>query len=190
MLKPGGRFVSEMGGAMNMVGVRSIIRDVMTRRGHEVESLDPWYFPTPTRQRKVLEEAGFRVEVCGESRATAVPRGIADILLPLTLASRRPRSPLRPSASDLVRSAPLPLVPILFCPQRAPAELYPRPTPLPTGLAGWLRTFAFAFLSHLPSAEQDSMIAEVCERLKCDLWSEEEGWVVMYVRLRFKAWKD
>lgn len=75
-------------------------------------------------------------------------------------------------------------------------ELVPRPTPLPTGLRGWLKTFAFAFLDALPSsADREAVIDEVCRRLEVDMKhdvgeGQEERWTVMYVRLRFKAWKQ
>lgn len=68
-------------------------------------------------------------------------------------------------------------------------ELVPRITPLPTGLKGWLKTFGFAFLDHLSPHEREEVVAETCRRCEVDLRSEE-GWSCMYVRLRFKAWKD
>ncbi|GAA5940916.1 hypothetical protein JCM1841_005170, partial [Sporobolomyces salmonicolor] len=71
--------------------------------------------------------------------------------------------------------------------------LVPRPTPLPTGLRGWLETFAFAFLDALPSpSDRDAVIDEVCQRLEIDMQpdGDDDSWTVMYVRLRFKAWKD
>ncbi|BGP44067.1 hypothetical protein JCM10449v2_008124 [Rhodotorula kratochvilovae] len=74
-------------------------------------------------------------------------------------------------------------------------DLIPRPTPLPTGLRGWLETFAFAFLDALPSpTAREEVINEVCRRLEVDMKHDvgegEERWTVMYVRLRFKAWKE
>lgn len=72
-----------------------------------------------------------------------------------------------------------------------PAELVPRPTPLPeSGLAGWLDTFAFAFLDALPATvDREQVKAEVCRRLEVDM-KHGEQWTTMYVRLRFKAWKE
>lgn len=70
-------------------------------------------------------------------------------------------------------------------------EIVTRINPLPTGLEGWLETFGFAFLDPLSSAEErKEVIAEVCDRMKIDMWSEDEGWTMMYTRCRFKAWKD
>jgi len=70
--------------------------------------------------------------------------------------------------------------------------LVPRPTTLPTGLEGWLETFAFPFFAVLESPEEQSeVIKEVCELCEVDMKDERSGqWMVMYVRLRFKAWKD
>lgn len=69
-------------------------------------------------------------------------------------------------------------------------ELVPRITPLATGLEGWLNTFAFSFLNHLPPATRAQVIAEVCEKMKVDMMDDQGEWTCMYVRLRFKAWKD
>lgn len=131
-----------------MVGVRSALHSVLKARGHDATALDPWYFPTATSYRTILEKAGLRVESCGTS-------------------SHRP-----------LRSIS----------QHSFAELVPRITPLPTGLAGWLATFGFAFLDHLSAEEKKEVIEEVCEMLEVDL-KHEGGWEVMYVRLRFKAFK-
>jgi hypothetical protein len=68
-------------------------------------------------------------------------------------------------------------------------ELVPRITPLPTGLSGWFETFGFAFLDHLSAQEKKEVIEEVCAIVEVDL-KHETGWVCMYVRLRFKAYKD
>lgn len=67
-------------------------------------------------------------------------------------------------------------------------ELVPRVTPLPTGLAGWLETFAFGFLAGVKEEERAAVIEEVVERCAIDCKSEE-GWSVMYVRCRFVAVK-
>ncbi|KAM0787150.1 hypothetical protein ACM66B_006401 [Microbotryomycetes sp. NB124-2] len=132
VLKRGGRFVAEMGGFMNVAGVRAALYEEVASRGADPASLDPFYWPTPAAHTRVLEKAGFRVESC---------------------------------------------------------ELVPRYTPLPTGLAGWLETFAFAFLKPFSAEEGRQIIDTVCDKLAVDM-KTEEGWAVMYTRLRFKAWKD
>ncbi|KAK4047292.1 hypothetical protein OIO90_006253 [Microbotryomycetes sp. JL221] len=68
-------------------------------------------------------------------------------------------------------------------------ELVPRFTPLPTGLAGWLNTFAFAFLQPFTKEQGQEIVQEVCDKLSVDMESEQ-GWAVMYTRLRFRAIKD
>ncbi len=58
-LRPGGRFVAEMGGAGN---VATIIDAVMAESAERVRAVtNPWYFPTVGRQATALERAGFRV---------------------------------------------------------------------------------------------------------------------------------
>ena len=68
-------------------------------------------------------------------------------------------------------------------------ELIPRPTPLKTGIRGWLKVFAQGITNHLKSEEQEFFINEVEKRLKPIIFSEENGWIADYVRLRFKATK-
>ncbi len=69
-------------------------------------------------------------------------------------------------------------------------ELIPRPTPLNTGIRGWLKVFAQGITDHLNSEKQEFFIHEVEKRLKPIIFSEENGWVADYVRLRFKTTKD
>ncbi len=64
--------------------------------------------------------------------------------------------------------------------------LHPRPTPLPTGMAGWLATFAAPFLSDLPAAARPALLA-AAEGLLGALHEPGTGWVADYVRLRFRA---
>ncbi|ESK91259.1 methyltransferase type 11 [Moniliophthora roreri MCA 2997] len=61
LLKPGGRFVGEMGGWMNCTGVRSALHLVMKRRGYNSAELDPWFFPSPEEYSKLLQSQGFKV---------------------------------------------------------------------------------------------------------------------------------
>ena len=66
-------------------------------------------------------------------------------------------------------------------------ELLPRPTPLPTGMAAWLETFAEPFLRRLPEAERGAVEAEVVELLRPVLCDAAGRWTADYVRLRFAA---
>jgi SAM-dependent methyltransferase len=130
-LKPGGRFVAEMGGAGNVAAIRGAVYDALTRRGLDAVGADPWYFPTADDYRARLEAAGFSV---------------------------------------------------------ARIEKFPRPTPLPGDVAGWLRTFAQAFLETVPQDERDAVLAEVQESLRPQL-GVAGVWTADYVRLRFIAYK-
>lgn len=130
-LKPGARFVAEMGGAGNVASIRAAVYDALTRRGIDAVGADPWYFPTADEYRARLEAAGFTV----------------------------------------VR-----------------IEKFPRPTPLPGDVAGWLRTFAQAFLEFVPEGERADVVAEVQEVLRPQL-GVAGVWIADYVRLRFIALK-
>lgn len=66
--------------------------------------------------------------------------------------------------------------------------LIPRPTPLPTGMRGWLATFGAPLLSGLDAATADAIIRD-CERRLSNLRDERGTWVADYVRLRFVAAK-
>ncbi|HEX3864779.1 MAG TPA: methyltransferase domain-containing protein [Stellaceae bacterium] len=61
-LKPGGRFVAEMGGHNNVAAVVVAFGAVLARRGIDVRQHNPWYFPSAEGYRGKLETAGFRVE--------------------------------------------------------------------------------------------------------------------------------
>ena len=64
--------------------------------------------------------------------------------------------------------------------------LVPRPTPLPTGMEGWLRTFGGPFLRGMGSAERHAVLRDAQRRLPA-LHDPAEGWIADYVRLRFAA---
>jgi 2-isopropylmalate synthase len=68
-------------------------------------------------------------------------------------------------------------------------ELIPRPTPLASGLDKWLEIFADSIVGQLNGEQKSRFYTEVKTKLKADLYSEQEGWVADYVRLRFKATK-
>jgi SAM-dependent methyltransferase len=61
-LKPGGRFVAEMGGHNNTAAIIVALSAVLARRGVDAHRLNPWYFPSARAYRKKLEEAGFTIE--------------------------------------------------------------------------------------------------------------------------------
>lgn len=129
-LRPGGRFVGEMGGHGNVAAIVTSLVAVLARRGIDARPLHPWHFPTEAAWRALLEGQGFGVEAIA---------------------------------------------------------LIPRPTPLPTGMAGWLRTFAGPFLQALPAAERDDATAEAVALLEPALCDPTGAWTADYVRLRFRA---
>jgi len=65
--------------------------------------------------------------------------------------------------------------------------LVPRPTPLPTGMAGWLETFANPFLAGLAPADRAPALAQAVKLLRPALCDDEGNWTADYVRLRFAA---
>jgi len=67
--------------------------------------------------------------------------------------------------------------------------LFPRPTPLPGEMSGWLRTFAQPFLEPIPEPERDAFLMTVSEGLRPHLFVAERGWFADYTRLRFRARK-
>ena len=66
-------------------------------------------------------------------------------------------------------------------------ELIPRPTPLASGMAAWLRTFAGPIFEQLPASVRDSALDETVELLRWSLCDEQNRWTADYVRLRFAA---
>jgi hypothetical protein len=66
-------------------------------------------------------------------------------------------------------------------------ELIPRPTPLPTGMRGWLETFTGSFLESVPAAGRDAILDEVVDLLAPALRDRDGHWIADYVRLRFRA---
>jgi SAM-dependent methyltransferase len=78
-LRPGGRFVGEMGGCGNVAAIERALLAAVRRRGLEVES--PWYFPRPEEYRRVLAAGGFEVlHVELFERPTPLPGDIRDWL--------------------------------------------------------------------------------------------------------------
>jgi SAM-dependent methyltransferase len=74
-----------------------------------------------------------------------------------------------------------------FVPQSV--QLIPRPTPLPTGMRGWLDTFANPFLAALSIAERGGFLDAVTTLLNPVLCDADGRWTADYIRLRFAAIK-
>ncbi|GAB3907661.1 class I SAM-dependent methyltransferase [Mucilaginibacter boryungensis] len=61
-LKPGGRFVAEMGGKGNMAQIIAATTTVLDKYGYGANKANnPWYFPSTAEYTAKLEAAGFRV---------------------------------------------------------------------------------------------------------------------------------
>ncbi len=68
-LRPGGRFVAEMGGHGNVAAIITAMRAVARARGGDESLAGPWFFPTPQVYEDMLERAGFKVR-----RIELIPR--------------------------------------------------------------------------------------------------------------------
>jgi SAM-dependent methyltransferase len=69
VLKPGGRFVAEMGGHGNVAAIHVALRAVLERHGFAGAEDGINYYPTPDEYRRRLERHGFTVE-----RIALIPR--------------------------------------------------------------------------------------------------------------------
>jgi len=132
-LKPGGRFVGEMGGHANVAAIVTALRAALHARGHNPDDGFGWFFPTAEAYAALLTAHGFTVRQ---------------------------------------------------------ATLIPRPTHLPTGIKGWLATFAGPFLIGVPAAQHPDVLAEVEWLLSRALRTTAGDWIADYVRLRFSASLD
>ena len=78
VLRPGGRFVGEMGGEGNIAILRSGIRAELTQRGYPVPAEDPQWYPSIEEFTRLYACAGFceiRTELI--ARATPLTTGVA-----------------------------------------------------------------------------------------------------------------
>src|SRR5687768_7601239 len=78
ILKAGGRFAGEMGGAGNLARLRSGMREELVERGYSVPAEDPQWYPTVDEFTRLYCVAGF-TDVQAEliERPTDLPAGIA-----------------------------------------------------------------------------------------------------------------
>jgi trans-aconitate methyltransferase len=130
-LRPGGRFVGEMGGHGNVAAIVVALLSVLAQYGvRNPGSAHPWYFPSAEEYRDRLERHGFSVDYI---------------------------------------------------------ELIPRPTPLPTGMVGWIETFGMPFIRSLPEPDRDAALQAAVGRLRPALCDGKGTWTADYVRLRFVA---
>lgn len=144
-LRPGGRFIAEMGGHGNVAAIRTALRAVAatfglatelteaasaTEAAKASEAAESNVFFTAAEYRTLLEAHGFHVETI---------------------------------------------------------DLIPRPTPLPTGLSGWIQTFRRSLLDRLQPEEQRQLILQTTDLLRPILCDRSGQWHADYVRMRFHA---
>jgi SAM-dependent methyltransferase len=80
-LKPGGRFVAEMGGDGCVASIVAALETALARRGIESANYNPWFFPTAEDYRARLERHGFRVDsIALFPRPTPLPGDVTDWL--------------------------------------------------------------------------------------------------------------
>jgi SAM-dependent methyltransferase len=133
-LRPGGRFVGEMGGEGNLAILRRALRDELTGRGYHMPEQDPAWYAGAEEFSRLYCVAGF----------------------------------------SAVR-----------------AELIARPTPLPGGIADWVKTFRAGVMdvAMVPEWERDDVAAAIEARVAPMLRQADGTFCADYVRLRFSMTK-
>lgn len=77
-LRPGGRYVGELGGRGNIAAIRTAVRAVLLRRGYAPPARERQWYPDPDEFRAVHESAGLVVERADLLyRPTRLPTGMA-----------------------------------------------------------------------------------------------------------------
>jgi SAM-dependent methyltransferase len=134
MLKDGGRFAGEMGGAGNLFILRAGLREELVERGYQVPDADQAWYPAVEEFTRLYVAAGF-------------------------------------------------------CDVRA--ERIERPTDLPAGIAGWVKTFRSGLLdlAMVPEWERDQVATAVEARVGAELRKPDGSYFADYVRLRFSMRK-
>ncbi len=130
-LKPGGRFVGEMGGEGNVRTLREALRETVIDMGYTPPASDPQWYPSVQEFGAIYAAAGFT---------------------------------------------------------EIDAQLIPRPTPLPSGVREWFRTFRVGFLdvSGVPEDARDALADTAAARAESRLERDAGGQPLAdYVRLRF-----
>ncbi len=76
-LKPGGRFVGELGGHGNVAAIVTALVAALESRGLDARARNPWTFPTVARWNAILIRHGFVVDdVALVPRPTPLPSGM------------------------------------------------------------------------------------------------------------------
>ncbi len=76
-LKPGGRFVAEMGGHGNIAAIRTALQATLAPFGIDAEVVAASFYPSPAHYKRLLEQAGFTVSSIDLiPRPTPLPHGM------------------------------------------------------------------------------------------------------------------
>jgi trans-aconitate methyltransferase len=76
-LRPGGRFVAEMGGMGNIAAIRVALQAVLAQLGIDAEAVAASFYPSVGQYRRLLERAGFEVRSIELiPRPTPLPAGM------------------------------------------------------------------------------------------------------------------
>ena len=76
-LKHPGRFAGEMGGIGNVKKLHQAMCQAIAGRGIAVDTVNPWYFPSPNEYQQKLESVGFQVKhIELIDRLTPLPTGL------------------------------------------------------------------------------------------------------------------
>jgi len=76
-LRPGGRFVAELGGHGCVANIKNELVHALDRRGIDGEAAVPWYFPTVEEYSAKLTNAGFSIQsIALIPRPTVLPADI------------------------------------------------------------------------------------------------------------------
>jgi trans-aconitate methyltransferase len=76
-LRPGGRFVAEMGGQGNIAAIRTALSAVLAPYGIDTEHAAASFYPSPEAYRRLLEGAGFTIDSIELiPRPTPLPNGL------------------------------------------------------------------------------------------------------------------
>jgi len=80
-LKPHGRMVAEFGGKGNVDAVVGALFETLGARGIDARALMPWYYPSPSEYRQLLEANGFSLDSIELiPRPTPLPGELSDWL--------------------------------------------------------------------------------------------------------------
>lgn len=110
-LRPGGRFVGEMGGYLNVAAAKVALIAVLERHGYDGRGAVPWFFPSPAEYSGLLQAGGFAVRSIELiPRPTPIPGHVTGWLDTFgenffRLAPEAERAGLRDEVADLLAPA-------------------------------------------------------------------------------------